>query len=154
MNFAIIGCGRIAANHVNAAIRSGMNVVALCDLSQRAMDAIRYEFKLDQTKTYTDFKQMLKENRIDVVSLAVDSGIRAKIALSVLDFGVHLIVEKPMAMSLPDADAMLEKSRSQRRQDLCLSTKSLQRGRAGHAPSLRARAFRQALARNRADSLA
>ena len=77
MNFAIIGCGRIAANLVNAAIRSGMNVVALCDLSQRAMDAIRYEFKLDQTKTYTDFKQMLKENRIDVVSLAVDSGIRA-----------------------------------------------------------------------------
>ncbi len=110
MNFAIIGCGRIAANHVNAAIRSGMNVVALCDLSQRAMDAIRYEFKLDQTKTYTDFKQMLKENQIDVVSLAVDSGIRAKIALSVLDFGVHLIVEKPMAMSLPDADAMLEKA--------------------------------------------
>ena len=110
MNFAIIGCGRIAANHVNAAIRSGMNVVALCDLSQRTMDAIRYEFKLAQAKTYTDFKQMLKENKIDVVSLAVDSGIRAKIALSVLDFGVHLIVEKPMAMSLPDADAMLEKA--------------------------------------------
>lgn len=110
MNFAIIGCGRIAANHVNAAIKNGMNVVGLCDLNQRAMDAIRYEFKLNNAKTYTDFKQMLLENQIDVVSLAVDSGIRAKIALAVLDYGVHLIVEKPMAMSLPDADAMLEKA--------------------------------------------
>ena len=110
MNYAIIGCGRIAANHVNAALQCGMNIVAVCDLNQRAMDAIVYEFRLKGAKTYTDFKEMLKENQIDVVSLAVDSGARAKIALSVLDFGVHLIVEKPMAMSLLDADAMLEKA--------------------------------------------
>lgn len=110
MNYAIIGCGRIAANHVNAALQCGMNVVAVCDLNQRAMDALVYEFKLHNAKEYTDFQQMLRENQIDVVSLAVDSGIRAKMALSVLDFGVHLIVEKPMAMSLPDADAMIEKA--------------------------------------------
>jgi len=110
MNFAIIGCGRIAANHINAALKNGMKVVALCDLNQRAMDALVYEFHLEGTKLYTDFKQMLTENTIDVVSLAVDSGVRARIALGVLDFGVHLIVEKPMAMNLPDADAMLEKA--------------------------------------------
>lgn len=110
MNYAIIGCGRIAANHVNAALQCGMNVVAVCDLNQRAMDALVYEFKLHNAKEYTDFQQMLRENQIDVVSLAVDSGIRAKMALAVLDFGVHLIVEKPMAMSLPDADAMIEKA--------------------------------------------
>ena len=79
MNYAIIGCGRIAANHVNAALQCGMNIVAVCDLNQRAMDAIVYEFRLKGAKTYTDFREMLKENKIDVVSLAVDSGARARL---------------------------------------------------------------------------
>lgn len=110
MNYAIIGCGRIAANHVDAALKNGLNVVAVCDLSQKSMDALRWQFHLDNTKTYTDYKEMLAKEKIDLVSIAVASGVRAKITLDVLDYGVHLLLEKPMAMSLPDADAIIEKS--------------------------------------------
>lgn len=110
MNFAIIGCGRIAANHIDAALKNGYKVVGLCDLNQRAMDALKFQFRLDDATTYLDFKEMLTKEKVDVLAIAVDSGIRARITLAALEYAPHLVMEKPMAMSLDDADAVLEKA--------------------------------------------
>lgn len=110
MKYALIGCGRIAPNHIQAALACGMEVVALCDVSAESALKRKEEFHLTNAKVYTDYKQMLAENKLDVVSLGVASGFQPKIVLDCLDFKVHLIIEKPIAMNLHDADRMIEKA--------------------------------------------
>ncbi|MEG2205032.1 MAG: Gfo/Idh/MocA family oxidoreductase, partial [Oscillospiraceae bacterium] len=61
-------------------------------------------------KRYTDYKQMLAENEITLVGIATESGIHAEIALYCIDRGIHVIIEKPMAMSMSDADEIVRRS--------------------------------------------
>ena len=61
-------------------------------------------------KRYTDYKQMLAENDITLASIATESGIHAEIALHCIDNGVNVIIEKPMAMSIDDAEEIIRRS--------------------------------------------
>ena len=61
-------------------------------------------------KRYTDYKQMLAENDITLASIATESGIHAQIALYCIDHGVNVIIEKPMAMSMDDAEEIVRRS--------------------------------------------
>lgn len=56
---------------------------------------------------YTDYKSMIQEVKPDLVSIATESGIHAEIALFCIDHGVHVIIEKPMAMSISDANEII-----------------------------------------------
>ena len=103
MNYALIGCGRIATNHMKAAINNKLNIVAVCDVLPEAMENLLAKHGLEQDtsiKRYTDYKKMLAENEITLVSIATESGIHAEIALHCIDCGVHVIIEKPMTMSM------------------------------------------------------
>jgi len=113
MNYALIGCGRIAVNHVKAALNNKLNIVAVCDILPEAMENLlaRYELQNDTAiKRYTDYRQMLEENELELVSIATESGSHAEIALHCIDRGVNLIIEKPMAMSMADADEIIRRS--------------------------------------------
>ena len=113
MNYALIGCGRIATNHMKAAINNGLNIVAVCDVLPEAMENLLAKHGLEQDtsiKRYTDYKKMLVENEITLVSIATESGIHAEIALHCIDCGVHVIIEKPMAMSMQDAEEIIRRS--------------------------------------------
>lgn len=113
MNYALIGCGRIAANHMKAALNNKLNIVAVCDVLPEAMEALLAKHGLENEtsiKHYTDYKQMLEENDITLTSIATESGIHAEIALYCIDKGVHLIIEKPMAMSMADAEEIIRRS--------------------------------------------
>ena len=113
MNYALIGCGRIAANHMKAALNNKLNIVAVCDVLPEAMEALLAKHGLENEtsiKRYTDYKQMLEENDITLTSIATESGIHAEIALYCIDKGVHLIIEKPMAMSMADAEEIIRRS--------------------------------------------
>ena len=113
MNYALIGCGRIATNHMKAAINNKLNIVAVCDVLPEAMENLLAKHGLEQDtsiKRYTDYKQMLAENDITLVSIATESGIHAEIALHCIDCGVHVIIEKPMAMSMEDAEEIIRRS--------------------------------------------
>lgn len=59
---------------------------------------------------YTDYKSMIQEVKPDLVSIATESGIHAEIALFCIDHGVHVIIEKPMAMSISDANEIIRHS--------------------------------------------
>lgn len=110
--YALIGCGRISPNHIAAAIQNGLEVVAVCDLIQGRMDEIAHAFKLsDSTKKYTDYREMLKNEKPQLVAIATESGSHAQIALDCIEAGCHLIIEKPIALSLQDADAIIQKSK-------------------------------------------
>ena len=113
MNYALIGCGRIATNHIKAAVNNNLNIVAVCDILPEAMEILLAKHGLEKDasiKRYTDYKTMLAENEIELTSIATESGIHAEIALHCIDNGVNVIIEKPMAMNMADADEIVRRS--------------------------------------------
>lgn len=62
-------------------------------------------------KRYTDFKKMIDENNLELVAIATESGIHAEIAFYCIKHGVNVIIEKPMAMSIADADQIIRLSK-------------------------------------------
>ena len=110
MKYALIGCGRIAVNHMKAAINNDLEIVAVCDVLPEKMDTIleKYDFQENNDiKKYTDYKEMIREEKPELVSIATESGIHAEIALYCIDNDVNVIIEKPMAMSIEDADKII-----------------------------------------------
>lgn len=113
MNYALIGCGRIATNHIKAVVNNKLNLVAVCDILPQAMENLLAKHGLEKDvsiKRYTDYKKMLEENDITLVSIATESGIHAEIALYCIDRGIHVIIEKPMAMNMQDAEEIIRRS--------------------------------------------
>ncbi len=113
MNYMLIGCGRISTNHIKAALNNSFNIVAVCDLIQENMEKVLSENEIvsdKDVKMYTDYKKMLSENQAELVSIATESGNHAEIALYCINMGIHVIIEKPMAMSLYDADQIIKLS--------------------------------------------
>lgn len=111
MNYALIGCGRIATNHIKAAVNNGFTIVAVCDVLPEKMEALLAKHGLDASiKRYTDYQKLLDENDLTLVSIATESGIHAEIALACIDRGVHVIIEKPMAMNMADAEEIVRRS--------------------------------------------
>ena len=115
MKYALIGCGRIAVNHMKAAINNKLDIVAVCDVLPEKMEEIlaKYDLQNDSSiKRYTDYKEMIEKEEIDLASIATESGIHAEIALYCIDKGINVIIEKPMAMSIEDADKIIEAAKS------------------------------------------
>ena len=115
MKYAIIGCGRIATNHVKAVVNNHLEFVAACDLLPEAIESLLAKHGLEKDASierYSDYKLMLKEHpEIELVAIATDSGVHAEITLYCIDQGVNVIVEKPMTMSMDDAEEIIKKSR-------------------------------------------
>ena len=108
MKYAIIGCGRISPNHIEAAKNNGLEIVALCDIvSERMEEKIKAFHLPDTVIKYTDYIDMLSAEQPDLVAICTESGKHAAIALDCLNAGCHLIIEKPIALSLEDADAVI-----------------------------------------------
>lgn len=116
MNYALIGCGRIATNHIKAAVNNHLNIVAVCDTEPEKMQQLLARHGLEQNagiRRYTDYRTMLAENDIALASIATESGAHAEIALHCIDRGVHVIIEKPMAMNMADAEEIIRRSEAQ-----------------------------------------
>ena len=113
MKYALIGCGRIAVNHIKAALNNRLEIVAVCDVLPEKMEALlaKYDLAGDASiQRYTDYRQMLAEHDLTLVSIATESGLHAQIALDCIDAGVNVIIEKPMAMSMADAEEIIRRS--------------------------------------------
>lgn len=113
MKYALIGCGRIATNHIKAVLNNGLELVAVCDVIPEHMESLlsKHELQNDTSiKSYTDYKKLIEENQIELVGIATESGIHAEIALYCIEHGIHVIIEKLMAMSIADADRIIQLS--------------------------------------------
>lgn len=107
MNFALIGCGRIAKRHselLGYEQIAGARLVAVCDLDEQRAQGIGKQFSVP---SFTDMHQMMKSVVIDVVVVLTESGNHAKHVVELSQYGKHIVVEKPMALTLDDADAMI-----------------------------------------------
>jgi UDP-N-acetyl-2-amino-2-deoxyglucuronate dehydrogenase len=113
LKFAIIGCGRISYKHVEALInnKEEAELIAVCDLiEEKAVDRKKqYETTIKDVniKVYTDYIEMLKNEDIDVVTIATESGYHGKHAIDCLNNNTHALIEKPMALSIKDADHVI-----------------------------------------------
>ena len=112
MKYALIGCGRISPNHLEAAINNHLEIVGLCDIVPENIDILleKVEQKDLNYNRYTDYKKMLAEQKPELVAIATESGKHAQIALDCLEANCHVIIEKPIALSLEDADKIIEKA--------------------------------------------
>ncbi len=113
---AIIGCGRISYKHVEAIVNNSeeTELVAVCDLiEERAVakkEQYKEKFPQASVSVYTDYKEMLKNEDIDYVAIATESGYHGEISIDCLNEDTNLIIEKPMAMTLEEIDAINELS--------------------------------------------
>ena len=113
MRYALIGCGRISTNHILAAKNNHLEIAAVCDILPEAMENLLAKHGLEQDSSiarYTDYIKMLDEVKPTLVSIATESGIHGEIALACIDRGIHVIIEKPMAMSMAEADEIIRRS--------------------------------------------
>ena len=118
MKYALIGCGRISTNHIKAALNNKLQIVGVCDILSEKMEDILKKHELEKDATihrFTDYKELIEKEQPDLVSIATESGSHAEIALYCIGLGVNVIIEKPMAMSMEDANKIIELSEVRRR---------------------------------------
>ena len=111
MKYALIGCGRISPNHIEAAKNNNLEFVAMCDILPETMQEKSDKFGLGTVKKYTDYKEMLKAEKPELVAIATESGKHAAIALDCIEAGCNVIIEKPIALSIADAEAIIQAGR-------------------------------------------
>ena len=110
MKYGLIGCGRIATNHVKAVLNNNLEFVAACDIEESQINNLLTKHGLDKDtaiKHYIDYKKMIEQNKLDLVAIATESGNHAEIALYCIDHGINCIIEKPIAMSIQEADQII-----------------------------------------------
>ena len=108
MKYTLIGCGRISPNHVVAAKNNHLEICALCDIVRANAEDKIVKFDLPKdTNIYEDYHEMLLKEKPELVAIATESGKHAQIALDCIEAGCNLIIEKPIALSLEDADKII-----------------------------------------------
>lgn len=114
MKYALIGCGRIAVNHVKAVVNNKLDFVAACDIVPANIDVLfdktNYADR-DKVARYADYKDMIaKHPDLELIAIATPSGVHAEIALYCIDHGINIIIEKPMAMNMKDAEEIIKRA--------------------------------------------
>jgi len=107
LNFALVGCGRIAKRHSELLGNNQINnasLVAVCDIVEEKAKRIGNHFNIPY---YKDMDEMMQNEKIDVVCVLTESGYHAKHVINLSKYGKHIIVEKPMALTIDDADDMI-----------------------------------------------
>jgi predicted dehydrogenase len=115
-NVGFIGAGGIAATHMRHIKKvDGVQLVAAADISEPTLARVKQEHGVE--RTYTDYKKMLKEEKdLHAVSVCTPNGLHAENSIAALDAGLHVIVEKPMAMNAKEGRKMLDAAKRNKRQ--------------------------------------
>lgn len=109
LNFALLGCGRIARRHadlLSSGQVAGARLAAICDLDPDKVADYAGKYAVPG---FTDMDEMMTRmgDQIDVVAVLTESGNHARHSLRMAAYKKHIVVEKPMALTLDDADAMI-----------------------------------------------
>ena len=103
---AFSGCGRISKNHFDAIAKiDGLELVAVCDADPVRAAATGAERRVPH---FTSYEQMLAETKADVVAIATPSGLHPAQGIAAARAGKHVVMEKPMAISLTGADQLVQ----------------------------------------------
>lgn len=107
LKIAVIGCGSIAKHrHLpEYAANEHVEITAVCDIVGARAEEAASKY---QAEAYTDYKELLKRDDIDAVSVCLPNYLHAPVSVDALNAGKHVLCEKPMATSAEEADQMIE----------------------------------------------
>lgn len=111
MKYGLIGCGRISPNHIAAAKANNLEFVGICDTDPWMMHDKSVKFDLDEVTQFADYHEMLATKKPKLVAIATESGKHASIALDCIEAGCNVIIEKPIALSISDAEKIILKAK-------------------------------------------
>lgn len=107
LKFALVGCGRIAQRHAELLGKgqiAGAVLDSVCDIIPERAEAIGKKFGVPY---FSNMHEMMKSRKeIDVVNVLTPSGLHAENVIELAPYHKHIVVEKPMALTLKDADRM------------------------------------------------
>lgn len=108
LSYALVGCGRIAKRHILAVQDNPeLKLVGLVDIDSTASQSLDDEYNL-QVEHYSSIEDLYTHKCPDVVAIATESGSHAYLAKYALEHFSHLIIEKPMALSIDDCNEIIE----------------------------------------------
>jgi UDP-N-acetyl-2-amino-2-deoxyglucuronate dehydrogenase len=109
---AVVGCGKVGHTHARS-LQSlpDSEFVAVCDVSADRTEAYRKEYNV---KAYTDFRKMVLDEGIEMVSVCTPHPLHALFIAQAADLGVHVLTEKPLASDLQDCDRAIEACHTKR----------------------------------------
>jgi len=103
---ALVGCGRISKNHFDAIQKvDGLRLSAVSDIAEDRARAMGEEHKVPW---FTNYSDVLSSADVDVVAVCTPSGLHAAHGIAAAKAGKHVVTEKPMAITLEQADALVE----------------------------------------------
>lgn len=101
----VIGTGAMGQNHVRIySEMEGVKLAGISDVDQNRVETMAAQFK---TKAFTDYKKMFAEG-LDAVSVVVPTKLHKQVVLDALEAGIHVLVEKPIADTVENAELMIE----------------------------------------------
>ncbi|MFT3932722.1 MAG: Gfo/Idh/MocA family oxidoreductase [Chitinophagaceae bacterium] len=113
LRFGIVGCGHIAKRHAENASRYGV-LVAVCDIVKEKADKLSQSYN---AKSYYTIEQLLQvANEMDVIAVCTPNGLHAKHAIQCLEAGVHVLCEKPMAITTASCQEMIKAANVSKKQ--------------------------------------
>ncbi|MCX6775011.1 MAG: Gfo/Idh/MocA family oxidoreductase [DPANN group archaeon] len=104
LNVGVIGIGNMGKHHARVYSELGANLVAVSDVNEVVGKEIASRFKC---KFYKDYKEMLKNEKFDIVSVVVPNSFHKDVALACINSGVNVLVEKPIANTVEDAKEII-----------------------------------------------
>ena len=107
LRFAIVGCGRISKRHSQLLAESQIKGASLVSVADKNINKAKELGEKYYISFYQDMNEMMENEIIDVVVVLTESGNHAKHVTELAKYGKHIVVEKPMALTLRDADKMI-----------------------------------------------
>lgn len=106
LGVCVVGCGYMGGIHAGCwAKNPNTRVVAVVDTDETRADRLANQYRLDTY--FTHYRDALALPEVDVVSICVPTSLHAEVAVAAADAGVHVLSEKPVALTLEDADRII-----------------------------------------------
>ena len=106
LRVAVVGCGQIAESHIKAWRNVGARVVAVCDKNAALAESKAKKWRIPHY--YEDVSHMVREEKLDVASICTPANVRLVVVKPLMENGVHVVIEKPFAVSVAEAEKMVE----------------------------------------------
>ena len=113
LRVGVVGCGEIAHVHIPAILKlKHAELIAVCDMNE---DLARHASeKYNVSSYYTDLSELLLKERVDIVHITTSPQTHVALSIKAIEAGCHVLVEKPIALSLNEADNMIESAKNNR----------------------------------------
>ena len=118
IRFAVVGCGHIGKRHAEMITRDEKaELVALCDIRPKAELGVE-AYPVPFAKNLEELLKIASD--VDVINICVPNGLHAEMAIKAIEAGHHVVIEKPMALTLADAERVIYTSLRYRKQVFCV----------------------------------